>query len=337
LVIVDIILPVFIIIFLGYLLSRYGRVSTTAFSRTQLYILSPALVFIATGRAEVSTALIFRVFIFIAIIEAFLFVVSQAIGFGTRRGRPVRHAMSLTSMFMNSGFYGIPVCMLAFGEKGFVYAVTFVVASSVLQTSVGIYLAASGCSRSVDALRSVLKVPVLYAIVVARVVAHYDLYPPESYMKVIDMLGQSAIPLGLLLLGMQLERIVSAMMAGRGGVVAEGQGVPVDEVQGEGQPQAGITGEMKREESREDLIFGSISAVLRLGGGLALALLVLSFLDFNPILKKVLIVEASMPTAVNTVVYATEFRCRPALTAIAVLVSTLLSIVSIPLILRFLG
>jgi len=320
LVIVDIILPIFLIIFLGYLLSHYGRVATEAFSRTQLYVLSPALVFVATGRAEVSNALIFKVFIFIAIIEAFLFVVSQGVGFVTGRARPVRHAVSLTSMFMNSGFYGIPVCMLAFGEKGFVYAVTFVVASSVLQTSVGIYLAASGSSRPSDALRSVIKVPVLYAIVVARVVAHYDLYPSESFMKVIEMLGHSAIPIGLLLLGMQLQKIVVRIRSR--GAAFEGEEIKSGEEMVEG---------------REDLVFGSVSALLRLGGGFAAALVVLLFLDFDPILKKVLVVEASMPTAVNTVVYATEFRCRPALTAVAVLVSTLLSIATIPLILKFLA
>ena len=355
---------------------------TQAFSSAQLYILSPALVYIATARAEVANSLILRVFLFISVIVLFLFIVSQIVAFAVRGTKPLRHAISLTSMFMNSGFYGIPVCMLAFGEKGFIYAATYVVASSILQSSVGIFLAASGTNRSVDAVKSVLKVPVLYAIIVARLSANYNVYPPESFTKILDLLGHSAIPIGLLLLGMQLERIIVSLKGEFGGAAEIGEGAADEGAATEGgavSSDAGIaqgaaTGggagssnegidnlEVTRVEKdaaaesgtsysnagssldatfvggegKEALIFGSIAAALRIGGGLAAALVVLLFMDFDPVLKKVLIVEASMPTAVNTVVYTTEFRCKPQLAAVTVLVSTIASIVTIPLILKF--
>ena len=59
--------------------------------------------------------------------------------------------------------------------------------------------------------------------------------------------------------------------------------------------------------------------------------------DFNPLLEKVLIVELSMPTAVAAVVYATEFDCRPRLVTIAIMASTLVSIISVTLVLAYLG
>ena len=372
---------------------------TQAFSRAQLYILSPALVYIATARAEVANSLILRVFLFISVIVLFLFIVSQIVAFAVRGTKPLRHAISLTSMFMNSGFYGIPVCMLAFGEKGFIYAATYVVASSILQSSVGIFLAASGTNRSVDAVKSVLKVPVLYAIIVARLSANYNVYPPESFTKILDLLGHSAIPIGLLLLGMQLERIIVSLKGEFGGAAEIGEGaadegaateggavssdagiaqgvttgggagssdagiaqgaatgggagssnegidnLEVTRVEKDAAAESGITysnagssldATFVGGEGKEALIFGSIAAALRIGGGLAAALVVLLFMDFDPVLKKVLIVEASMPTAVNTVVYTTEFRCKPQLAAVTVLVSTIASIVTIPLILKF--
>jgi len=49
-----------------------------------------------------------------------------------------------------------------------------------------------------------------------------------------------------------------------------------------------------------------------------------------------MLVQAAMPTAVNAVVYATEFECRPRLVAIGILSSTLISVGSITMILSFL-
>ena len=116
--------------------------------------------------------------------------------------------MSLAAVFMNSGFYGIPVCMLAFGDIGFVYATAYVVASATLQSTLGIFIASAGQRRVSEALLTVVRVPLIWAIVVARLAAHFDAMPPEPFMKMINLLGQSAIPLGLLLLGMQLEGVV---------------------------------------------------------------------------------------------------------------------------------
>ena len=45
---------------------------------------------------------------------------------------------------MNTGFYGIPVCMLAFGDWGLVYATIYMVASSITQSTLGIFLASAG-------------------------------------------------------------------------------------------------------------------------------------------------------------------------------------------------
>jgi predicted permease len=50
----------------------------------------------------------------------------------------------------------------------------------------------------------------------------------------------------------------------------------------------------------------------------------------------VIIVESSMPTAVNAVVYATEFKCGPKLVAVGILAATLGSMLSVTLVLEYL-
>jgi predicted permease len=76
--------------------------------------------------------------------------------------------------------------------------------------------------------------------------------------------------------------------------------------------------------------------IIKVFGGLAVALVVLRFFSLDPVLMNVMLIQSAMPTAVNVVVYATEFDCRPRLVTIGILASTLISIASITLILNYL-
>ena len=338
-VLTNVILPVFFIIFLGFLLRKYGKVDLRTFSRAQLYILSPALVFMSLAKAEVDTTLILRVLVFVLCLEAVLLGVTLAVGLMTKRDRAERQAMTLASIFMNTGFYGIPVCMLAFGEWGLVYATIYMVASSITQSTFGIFLASAGRRSVKDALASVFKVPLIWSIVAARLLVRIDALPPQPLMKMIDLLGEAAIPVGLLLLGMQLERIAfesaawrATLAAGRGGDFAVGD-ERGEETQG-GTCEPGYPAAL---ELRRDISGGLAAAAIRIVGGLVVAYGIIGLFHFNANMNQVLIVESSMPTAVNAIVFATEYNCRPRLVAVGILASTLASIASITLILRYMG
>jgi predicted permease len=313
-VITEVILPIFSIIILGFLLKRLGGVEPRPFSRTQLYILSPALVFSAMARADGMTVTVLKIFLYIALLSGVILGAAQGIAYLMRGTREDRQAMSLAAVFMNSGFYGIPVCMLAFGDIGFVYATAYVVASATLQSTLGIFIASAGQRRVPEALLTVVKVPLIWAIVVARLLAHFDALPPEPFMKMINMLGQAAIPLGLLLLGMQLEGVVRDIWGRRAGAAVEAS------LPGNGLYIRG----------------GLIAAALRIVASFFVALVIIRLFDFEPTLKKVILVESSMPTAVNAVVYATEFRCGPKLVAVGILAATVGSMATITLILEYL-
>ena len=338
-VLTKVILPVFFIIFLGFLLRRYGKVDLKTFARAQLYILSPALAFMSLAKAEADTGLILRVLFFIVCLEAVLLGISLGIGFMTRRDRAERQAIAITSVFMNTGFYGIPVCMLAFGDWGLVYATIYMVASSITQSTVGIFLASAGQQSVRQAFVSIFKVPLIWSIVIARLLVYLHALPSEPLMKMINLLGEAAIPVGLLLLGMQLERIIlesaawrATFAAGRSGDFSVGE--EHNGVAPGGSCEPGYPGVL---ELKRDISGGLTSAAIRILGGLAVSYGIIQLFHFNANMNQVLIVQSSMPTAVNAIVFATEFNCRPRLVAVGILASTLASIASITLIIRYVG
>ena len=310
-VVTEVILPILFVVFLGYLLRRLGKLDEHVFSRAQLYVLGPALVFMTMAGSHAALSLVMKVLLHVFLLSLLLFISAQLIGYFFKSDRLEKNAMSITAMFTNSGFYGIPVCMLAFGEEGVIYASIYVVCSAAIQATAGVYIASAGSRSPRQALATVFKVPLIHAIVAARILAHFDLLPPEPFMKMINLLGRSAIPLGLLLLGMQLEKIISARS--RSG------------------------GRAENIEERRDIIGGVSAGLLKIAGGFIFGILILQFLDFEPVLRNVIIVQSAMPTAVNAVVYATEFECRPKLVTTGILTATLISVVSITLILNWLN
>ncbi len=338
-VLTNVILPVFFIIFLGFLLRKFGKVDLKTFSRAQLYILSPALAFMSLAKAEADTALILHVLVFILCLEAVLLGVTLGVGFMTKRDRAERQAMTLASIFMNTGFYGIPVCMLAFGDWGLVYATIYMVASSITQSTIGIFLASAGRGSAKDALVSVFKVPLVWSIVAARLLVRIDALPPQPLMKMIDLLGEAAIPVGLLLLGMQLERIALESAAWRATLAGGARRISPSATSRKARAHAGTCepGYPAALELRRDISGGLASAAIRIVGGLVVSYGIIQLFHFNANMNQVLVVQSSMPTAVNAIVFATEYNCRPRLVAVGILASTLASVASITLILRYLG
>ncbi|HMA76606.1 MAG TPA: AEC family transporter [Candidatus Krumholzibacteriaceae bacterium] len=313
-IVTQVVLPVFFVIFLGLLLRRLGKVDERVFSRTQLYVLTPALIFVAMTGNDAEISILLKVLFFVASLSVILLAAAQAVGFLFKEDKVTRNAISLASIFSNSGFYGIPVCMLAFGEEGVVYAAIFVAGSSSVQSTLGIFVANAGKKKIPEAIGAVFKVPMIYAIIISKLLLNFDLLPPEPFMKMIDMLGHSAIPLGLLLLGMQLEKIIFERFVGVG---------KYDDNVNDG-------------DRRKELLQGATAAVIKIGGGFAAGLLLCEIFGFDSLIRKVLIVEASMPTAVNAVVMATEFDCRPEIVTVGILASTVASIATITLVLNYL-
>jgi predicted permease len=336
LVLTNVILPIFFIIFLGFLLRRYGKVDLRTFSRAQLYILSPALAFMSLAKPEADTGLILRVLLFILALEAVLAAVALGIGFGAKRDRAERQAIMMASILMNTGFYGIPICVLAFGDWGLVYATIYMVASSITQSTIGIFIACAGRQSVREAFSSIFKVPLIWSIVAARLLVHLHALPPPPFMKMIDMLGAAAIPLGLVLLGMQLESIWLESAAWRASLAGRTVDFSIGENH-EGAPAKGTCepGRGGIAELRRDISGGITGAAIRILGGLAVSYGLVQLFHFSANMNQVLVVESSMPTAVNAIVFATEYNCRPRIVAVAILASTLASIVSVWLILRY--
>ena len=107
--------------------------------------------------------------------------------------------LSVAHVVGNTGNLGLPVCLLAFGEAGLAYAMTFFAVQCVLMFTVGdaIYAGSASLGR---ALRS----PILHAIWLGVGARLLDAPVPAFAMETLSLLGQIVIPLMLITLGVSL-------------------------------------------------------------------------------------------------------------------------------------
>jgi hypothetical protein len=213
-----------------------------------------------------------------------------------RLDRQALSAFLLVIVCSNTGNYALPVTLLAFGNEALAFASVYFVASSIFSYTGGVLMAASGRRSFRDALAGVARVPAVYGAAAAVAALSLGVAPPSVAMTPIRMMSDAALPMMILVLGMQLER---ASRPDRPGVVA---------------------------------VAVFISLVLTPLVAIGLAHLV----GLRGAAFQAGVLQASMPTAVITTILAVEFDVLPDFVTSVVFVSTLLSPLTVTLMIAYL-
>lgn len=279
------ILPIFLVAAVGYMLARLTGTNVKTLSAVSFNALSPCLVFDQLVQSPIGGGVFGRMAIFCILLTIVMGIVAWLAAAPFRLNRQTLTSFLLVVMFSNSGNYALPVVLFAFGREALAYASVYFVASALVTYTVGVGVAASGHGDVRHALKGVVRVPALYAVAAAGLILMTGTTIPLAILRPIALLGDAAIPVMLLILGMQLER---AVVPDRPGIVTLAVGL--------------------------SLFVGPIV-------GIGLTML----LGLTGLARQVAIVGASMPAAVITTVLALEFDLDPSFATGAVFLSTILS------------
>lgn len=295
-VFLDDILPIFVVAGVGFLLARRVDVSVKALSRVTFNALAPCLVFHLLATSTVSGAEFGRMALFCVLVVAAAGLLARVVTLPLGLDRPTLAAFLLVVMFSNSGNYGLPVTRFAFGQDALTFASIYFVTSSVLTYTAGVFMAASGRRTLAEALRGVLRVPALYAVGAAALVLATGVELPVMVERPVSLLGDAALPMMILVLGMQLEGV--------------------------------------KQVERPRLV--ALAAAVSLLGTPVVAFGLSGLLGLTGPALQAGMVQACMPSAVITTILALEFDVRPAFVTSVVFVSTLASPVTLTVVIALL-
>ena len=200
-------------------------------------------------------------------------------------------------MFTNSGNFGLTLNQLRYGDAGLSRAVVYFTVSTVLVFTLGIFVASLGRMDWRMALRRVLQMPAFYAVILALLVYGFNIPLPSFVARGVEIAGDGSIPVMLIVLGMQLADL----------------------------------------RGMSDLRLAVPAVTLRLVVAPLVALVLAGLIGLQGTGYAVSILQASLPTAVITIILATEFDLQPAGVTTVVLLTTLLSPITLTLAITLLG
>lgn len=282
--------PVSLIVLIGFLLGRFLNLDRQTLSKLAIYALSPALIGGNLYRSTLSLTSVLKIVLGFGIMTLLLYLLVLSLSRSLRLNPNTQKSLIATTLFANNGNLGLPLVAFTFGEAGFALAIAYLVASGIFIGSFApALLQGQGWKMG---LKLTLKLPLFWATLAGIILRLGNIQLPLRLGEGIEMLGDAAIPLALVLLGIYLAQTRFSL-------------------------------------GRYELFACSLRLIL----APAIAWGITHLLQLEALESQVLILQASMPTAVNSLVFATEFGGDATRVAKTIVASTILSLLTLPVIL----
>ena len=291
------ILPIILLSGAGFTLAKLLHVEARSLGRVVFYVFSPALVFDvliknkldwyeAAGVIGFTTALILMMGV-ITYLLASLFKIE----------RPALISILITTMFANTGNYGLPLVSFAFGDKALPYASIYFITTTTLFYTLGVLIASLGHMNIKEAALGLFKIPMLYAVALAIAINAWSINMPVPVSRAVTLTASGTIPLMLILLGVELSKVE-------------------------------LSGNIRALQ---------LSVVLRLLIAPLGAFLLAALFGFKGVVRQGTVIQASMPSMVSSTVLATEYKLDSKLITAVIFISTILSPLTLTPLLVLLG
>ncbi len=289
-------LPILLVAGAGFALGKLLVVDSRSLGRVVFYVFSPLLVFDLMVKSQLNLRQALTTVGYTMSVILVLGILAFLLGKLFQLERTALLAVVLTVSFGNTGNYGLPLVKFAFGNDALAVASLFYVTTTILFNTVGVVIASLDHMDLKSAVLGLFKIPVVYGVLLALLIKGFNIQLPLPLTRTIEIAANGAIPVMLVLLGLELTRIEWTHS-----FRAMGLGVFTK------------------------LVFGPL---------VGLALAVLFGLEGHT--RQGSVIEAAMPAAVATTVVATEYNLRPSLVTAIVFLGTALSPITLTPLLVFL-
>jgi predicted permease len=286
--VLEIVAPVFLLAAIGFAWVKAGFEYRVEFvTRLAMTLSVPCLIFVALMRAKIEpsalTALSLASVVSYGILTA---VVALVLWLGKYSQRTYQGPL----VFGNTGNLGLPLALFAYGETGLSYAVVVFAVMAIWSFTYGIWIVSGGGS-----MMKAVKEPLVWGTVLGGLFLWQGWQTPVFLTNTLELIGQMAIPLMLITLGVAVARLTPGRMA-----------------------------------------VAVVMSAAKLVICIAVAWAVGRFFQLDETAFAVLVLQVATPVAVTSYLLAEKYGADGQAVAGLVVVSTLMSVVAIPVILAVL-
>jgi len=302
-------LPVFALILAGWLAARQRWLPVAcadALNRFVVYLALPALLFRAMAQAQLDVVS-YGGFI-VAFSGGMLLTGVLSFLLGRARGLAQRRLAdlsldALSASYANAGFMGIPLCLMLFGPGSLAPVILTVLMTACVLFGVALALVEFDLQRdgglaaaTRKTLRALLRNPLLVAPILGVACARVGVSLPLAVDNFLALLGGAASPCALVCIGLFLAQ---------------------PQVKGEA---AGVAHSVARTVALKLLVQPGLTALLAFG-----------VFTMPPVWAWCAVICSALPTGTGPFILAQLYQRPAAATSRIILISTLLSVITVPL------
>ena len=291
------ILPIILLAGAGFTLAKLLHIEARSLGRVVFYVFSPILVFDILLKNKLDLKEAASVIVFTIAMVLSMGAITYLLGTLLKIERPALISILITTMFANTGNYGLPLVSFAFGDKALPYASIYFITTTTLFYTLGVLIASLGHMNFKEAALGLFKIPTLYGVALAILINAWSITIPAPVTRAVELAAGGTIPLMLILLGVELSKVE-------------------------------LSGNFRAMQ---------LSVVLRLLVAPLVALLFAAFFGFQGVVRQGTAIQASMPSMVSSTVLATEYQLDSKLITAIIFISTILSPLTLTPLLVLLG
>jgi len=288
------IFPLYITILLGYIMVRFFQANREVMASLLIYIIGPVVIFMASYKVQLNLAVV--------TLPILLFIVSSTLSLVSLRATKnifhdnTNNILAFSAGTGNTGYFGIPLAIMLLSENLANIYIFTVLASLLYESTVGFFVVAKGHYSIKQSFIKIIKLPSIYALALGLTCNILKVELSDDLINYLDYFKGAYAILGMMMIGMGLKGLANV----------------------------GI-----------DKLFMSLAFGIKF---IIYPLIVLSiiwidssfFMFFNADLYKVMFIFSIVPMAGNTVAVASLLNVHPEKASLAVILSAVISIFTIP-------
>ena len=283
-----------LLVVIGYVLGKWRPLDAKTIASLLLYVISPIMIFQGMTLSTLSAGFFLLPLLF--------FTLASIVGWSTLQVAKrywtdgTANLLAFTAGTANTGYFGFPIVLALFGDEGLAVAILSMAGFTLYEVTLGFYFTARGSHSLRESIRRVVRLPFLYAIIAGILLNQWA--PPfiKETVLLLDPFKGAYTVLGMMMIGLSLSSV-------------------------------------KLGDCDGWFIASCFALRFVLWPILLTGIIILDetyYGFFNPTHQGIIWLVGVVPLAANTVVVATELNVQPQKAALAVMLSTLFSIVYIP-------
>lgn len=205
--------------------------------------------------------------------------------------------LHFANFFSNCGFIGFPIINSIFGAEGVVYTSIFNMVFTIFLWTYGVMIFSDKLSK--ENIKNVLLNPSIIAVYIGIPIMIFNIKLPASILDTTKIVGDMTAPISMIIVGSILSKV-----------------------------------KIKSIFKEASVYYGALIKLIVIP--LAIYMIKLIIKDNSSVIDTIIVIQA-MPAAAMTSIFAADFDKEKEYGAIVVFVTTLLSIITIPVIVKVIG